>query len=223
MIESTIKIGRPLVGVALIDPTQPLPAGSPTRGDLASGPSADRAAQGATQHARMEQERAAIENVVTSLADAAQELEAHRRQLLDEMQQAAVELAVAIASRLVYDKIHASDYPVEALAREAVQRLGAKGPVVVRMHPDDVALLQQRLNGQLLCGGVVELVEDSAVPRGDCAAEAGEVSVLSQMELQLDDIRRHLLRSLGDAQVERRTSAAADRGLRRFPDRRQTA
>jgi flagellar assembly protein FliH len=219
MIESTIRISRPLVGVALLDPAEPLSSG----GDRASPTVGDHAPHDTHQRAGLAEERAAVEAVVASIAEAARELESHRRKLLAELQHVAVELAVAIASRLIYDKIQANDYAVESLVREVVERLGAKGPVVVRMHPEDVSLLRQRLGGQSLGSAELRLVEDSAVSRGDCKAEAGEVSVVSQLDAQLNDIRRHLLRSLADAQVERRKAAPPDHGLRRFPDRRQTA
>ena len=57
------------------------------------------------------------------------------------MQKLAVELAVAIASRLLHDQIQAGDYPVENLVRTVVERLDTPQPVTVFLHPEDLAAL----------------------------------------------------------------------------------
>jgi flagellar biosynthesis/type III secretory pathway protein FliH len=69
----------------------------------------------------------------------------------------------------------------------------------------------------------VQFAADATLARGNCRAEAGELSVLSQLDVQLADLRRHLLGSLEHAEIERRKAQPGDRSLRRFPDRRQTA
>src|SRR5262249_51863811 len=117
-----------------------------------------------------------------------------------ELQRVAVELAVTIATRLIHDKVQANDFAVEELVRKVVEQLEPKQPVTVRLHPEDKALLERRLAGQPLVpadAAEVPGVGDTAVPRGNCVAEAGPVSMQSQLEKQLSDIREHLLRNVG--------------------------
>jgi flagellar assembly protein FliH len=139
------------------------------------------------------------------------------------MQRAAVELALAVASRLLYTRIETGDYPIEVMVQQVVERLSAREEVTVALHPADLALLEARLEEEPdLLGedGRIRLVADTTIPRGDCRAEVGDVSVLSQLDQQLEELRHHLLESLPDAEVERRQ---ADRRVRRFPDRRRQA
>ncbi len=63
--------------------------------------------------------------------------------MVAEMRQAAVELAIAVAGRVVFDKLQAGDFPIEEMVRQAVARLPAAPAVTVYLHPEDLALLQR--------------------------------------------------------------------------------
>jgi flagellar assembly protein FliH len=172
------------------------------------------------------EEQEAIQRVLAHLTELAGELQAQQRQRLEEMQQVAVELAVAVASRLVHERIEAGAYAVDALVRQAVEQLQATGPISIYLNPQDLELLEKRLrarSGPVLDAAKVRLLADAALARGDCRADAGESSVEFQIQQQLAEIRRHLLEVLPDATLERRRPLPADRPLRRFPDRRHTA
>lgn len=171
---------------------------------------------------QIQEEREAVERTLAHMTDVAHELKAQQRQRLTEMQQLAVELAVAIAGRLVHDRIEAGDFAVETLVHQVVERLETKQAVTVYLHPADIALLERRLGeGQALFpnNAEVRLAADDSLNRGECRAETGDVSVLSRLEEQLATIRQRLLGSLADAEIERRK---AGQNLRLFPDRRQT-
>jgi flagellar assembly protein FliH len=222
--EAPIPFHATVRGVALADPNTPLPVRHP---DAKGIPAAEQQAQRAAEVNRQaQQEREAIERILATLTEVAHNLETQQHQRLGEMQQAAVQLAIAVAGRLLQQTIDTGSFPVEALVRKVVERLGPKAPVNVFLHPDDLALLQRRLgeNQPLFPdGSAVRVVAEATLKRGDCRAEAGEVSVLSQLEAQLNDLGEHLLGSLADAEIERRKALPGDRNLRRFPDRRQTA
>ena len=234
--EAAIPFGAGLRHVALADPSAPLPptrrhkpAPEPAHRPLPEMTAALREAlvEEAEQVERgAREEREQLESVLANLTDVARDLRAQQRTRLEEMQRVAVELAVAVASHVLYERLDAGDYPVEALVRRAVKRLEANEAVTVRLHPDDLALLERRLGeGALfaLDGDEVRLTADPALGRGDCRAETGDISVVSHLEEHLEEIRRELLRSLPEAEVERRGGVAEERGLRRYPDRRHTA
>jgi flagellar assembly protein FliH len=212
--EIAIPFSRAIRGVVRVDPTAPLPppvipAVTPPRPTAEQEQEVARAAQArAEQEKRWQVEHEAIQRTLKALTDAVQGLEAQQRQRLGELQRMAIELSVAIASRLVHETLQVGDFAVEALVRKAVAKLEARGVVTVRLNPEDVALLEQRLKGQPLLpeNADVHLVADPALARGNCRAEAGDILVTSQWEAQLEEIRQHLLRSVGNANAGPRTA-----------------
>jgi hypothetical protein len=164
--------------------------------------------------------------LVETLLHAVEELELRRRGVLGELQQATIELAVAIASKLTYRVIEAGEFAVEKLVQDAVSRLPANGPVSVWLNPEDLKLLQARLSPEefrALTSDHIRLLPDATVSRTGCRAELPEEGILSDLHLTLGDLHEELMEGLADAQIERRRTQAADRNLRRFPDRRETA
>jgi flagellar biosynthesis/type III secretory pathway protein FliH len=218
--DRNVRFSQPLRAVRLVDGYSPIA----TVSHGTANPTIGRPDELAAAKELERQEREAVENAVAGLIEAAQNLTTRRRELVGEMQQAAVELAAAIASRVTYDKLHTDRFAIEELVRTVLCRLESSGRVQARMHPDDIALLSRRLGeNQLDAQKEIELIRDETLRRGDCIAVAGDVSVISRLEEQLDGIRQHLLRNLADAQVEDRKVVPGDRELRRYPDRRQTA
>jgi len=154
-------------------------------------------------HRREREERQAIEQVLHQLRNAAQHMETHYLTMLDEMRQAAIELAVAVAGRVVFDKLQAGEFPIEEMVRQAIARLPAAPEFTVYLHPDDLALLQQRLAGQPVVPARearLRIEADAALKRGGCRAEAGEIHVLADLAEQLAGLRQHLLWSASHAQ-----------------------
>jgi hypothetical protein len=151
---------------------------------------------------RLKEDRAHIEQALAALGRTVKTWHEQRAQDRAEWRRAAVELGVTLAARLLHDRIVSGDFPVETLIREMIGQVDT-GHVTVYLHPDDLALLQERLEGQPLVDRAegVALQPDPALGRGDCRVEAGDAIVLSQLEAQLAETRRRLLRSLGHAQA----------------------
>ena len=163
-----------------------------------------------------------LESITHTLAD----LETRRRESLTELQQAVVELSVAMASQLTYRIIESGEFAVEKMVEDAVSRLPAAEHVTLRLHPDDLALFHQRLKAipaAALDARSLQLTPDPAIGRGGCLAELPEQGILCDIEMLLGDLHTELMEGLSDAQVERRRTQGANRSLRRFPDRRETA
>ena len=171
-------------------------------------------------------ERQRLEELLQQMVDVTQDLKTQQGDRLEEMQQVAVELAVAVASHLVYRQLEAGDYPVEELVRKAIKQLEPREAVTVSLHPEDMAALERRLGNNPLLPldtNEVRIVADATLARGDCRAETGDTSVMTQLEQHLTEIRRDLLHCLPEAQVERRKPPSEEPTLRRYPDRRYTA
>jgi flagellar biosynthesis/type III secretory pathway protein FliH len=163
-------------------------------------------------------EHEAIERVLENLLEAATSLRARQQEHLEEMQRLAIELAMAIASHLLHDRIEAGDYPVENLARKLAERLDTPQPVTVFLNPADLTLLQERLReGPLFPHGAdVQLVADAGLARGNARAQAGDISVVADLDDQLADIARNLRETLPAA-----VQPAPE--LRAFEEKRQSA
>ena len=143
-------------------------------------------------------ESQAFDQVIVSLQAAAGRCEAQYELMLGEMQQAAVELALAVASRVLMSKVEAGDFPLEPLIRHIVGRLPVKGEINVHLHPEDLALLQKRLGDRTLVQGgpTIQFHANPASARGECRATTGGVTIVSDLMDQLANLREHLLESI---------------------------
>ncbi len=165
--------------------------------------------------------------LLESISASIEEVEERRRQSLGEMQHVAIELAVAVASQLVFQALEREQFGVEELVRSAVEKMELDGPMTIALHPTDLALLQKRLaqnSSPAWQAKHVEFKGDAGVARGGCRAESPEGRMLiSEITSRLSEIRRHWMEELDDAQIERRRTSRESPALRRFPDRRETA
>ncbi len=201
-----IVFHAPLVGVELIDPDAPVSVPKPQVAPPPEPGETERERQTREEYERRwQEEHAAVEHMLAGLEAAVRSLKEEHSRRLGEMQKAAVELGVTVAAHILHDKIRADDFDVGALVRQAVGRLETDQPVTVRLHPKDQALLERCLGegrAPLHDSAEVRLVADPSLSRGDCRAEAGDVSVLSHLEDQLAEVRQHLLGSLENARTE---------------------
>lgn len=212
IFDATIPLPKRLAGIAVGDGPQHEPA--PTAAPAPAPAPADR------ESAEL------LERLLTSFEDLTHELHAQQRQRLAEMQRVAIEVAVAVASRLVHERLDAGDVAVEGLVRQVAERLEPKETLTIHLHPADLALLEQRAKDcqrLLPVAGRLRLMADAGLRRGDCRAETGDMSLLLQVDKQLEEMRKHLLDTLPDAEIEQRRPQPGDRQLYRFPDRRHIA
>jgi flagellar biosynthesis/type III secretory pathway protein FliH len=182
-----------LGAVARASPLLPLPSVP-----LAKVPQPDPARQ-------EREERQAIEQVLDHLRTTAAHYAEHYESMIEEMRHAAIELAIAVAGRVVFDKLDSNEFPIEEMVGQAVARLPAAPSLSVYLHPDDLALLQRRLAGKpvlLPSEAKIRIEADSSLRRGGCRAEASEIHVLADLADQLAGLRQHLLWSSSHAQSE---------------------
>jgi len=164
--------------------------------------------------------------LLQTIAESLETIDQRRQQSLLEMQQVAIELAVAVASQLVFQAIDSEHFAVEKLVHRAIESMGIGAIPVISLHPQDLELLQKRLTQEPAPWSSEQITfhSDPGVSRGGCRVEneAGRMLV-SDIGLQLSEIRRHWMEELDDSQVERRKTSGEVAALRRFPDRREIA
>lgn len=172
-----------------------------------------------------EEELTELRQMLANTAELVMELQDQHRQSLHEMQEVAVELAVAATSWLTGVAIDRGEFAVDDLIRKALQQMEIDQPVRVRLNPADHDLLKNLIRdpaGRRMLENV-SCFDDPQLARGSCRVESGRRILLSDMESRLENIRRSWMEKLDDSQVERRGDGSTSRTLRRFPERRETA
>jgi len=120
-----------------------------------------------------------------------------RESMLLEARPAVVELAAAIAERVVHRVIELDSGVIEDQLREVLALVAAPATLIVRVHPDDEELVREvlpKLRERFVGGIHVRLQSDSSVSRGSCQARTlGGSSIDASVETQLARIVADLL------------------------------
>lgn len=166
------------------------------RTDPVAGWRTARAAQEslAQERAALQLERANLARSLLELQQAARRGDEQLNSLFGEVREATVELAHAIAAKLIFEQIERDRFPIANLVHEVLARLPARDAAIVRLHPDDLALLNEfptiRGSGDERS---LQYLADATLARGDCRATAGEIKVVYELRHQIEEIRRQLL------------------------------
>lgn len=204
MTETTITLPMPIRRVVLADPAAAMPLWLREQhrrllgrtSDRAAGP-ANSAAEPSGDSAALRDQIAALEQAATQLRDAAKLLHTRWEQvLLPELQHLTIELAHAIAAKLVLDQVASDQFPIENLVQQALERLNTDRAVVVKLHPADFAVWQQHVESQMpacVMRDNVRVQPDASLSRGDCHASAGEVSIVYELRRQIEELRQQMV------------------------------
>ena len=133
-------------------------------------------------------------NAVRELKLASQQIQSQLNGLVIELQEAAVEIGHAVATKFLFKQIDSENYPIADLVHEVIGRLDTTTNVVVKLHPDDLVAIQEFPTiGDDDQESRVRFVADASLSRGDCRAKAGEITVTYELRRQVEEIRRQLL------------------------------
>jgi len=137
--------------------------------------------------------------LLDTIAGRVAELRGREEQRLRELRRLAVELAVAVASVVLHQRLERGEFAVESLVHKIVLKLAPRTAVRVYLHPQDQTLLAERcaqLDLPDLANMEVEILPDAALCRGDCRAETGELTLMWDAQEQLAAIRDRLLAAI---------------------------
>ncbi len=156
-------------------------------------PVADRAelereafSQGYAQGERAGSEAAAArgEAVLRRLAQTIEELGGLRSALIHKTERQVVQLALAMAKRIIHREVALDNELLTAMARVALDRLGANASATIRLHPDDFAATKASRTADAT--GAIQVVSDPVVRRGGCLIQSDfgliDVGVDSQIQ-----------------------------------------
>jgi flagellar assembly protein FliH len=109
-----------------------------------------------------------------------------------------VQLALALARRVVHREVSLDPTLVAAMAHVALERLGDAAPATIKLHPDDFATISGQ-RGPAWEGAQVTILPDPAVVRGGCVVESDFGTVDGQIDAQFEEMSRALLDEPGPA------------------------
>ncbi|MBI4212874.1 MAG: hypothetical protein HY534_01065 [Chloroflexi bacterium] len=144
-------------------------------------------------HALAIAEAAAIIHTATQVANAAQ---LDRNQLLESAQTAMVELATAIAGKIVQAEITANPSLVRQAVQTALRAVGDSPTAVLHVNPEDLEVLQETWEDlkQRFGDGGLQLLPDPRIERGGCIVDTESRTVDAQIDSKMEEISRQLLR-----------------------------
>jgi flagellar biosynthesis/type III secretory pathway protein FliH len=146
-------------------------------------------AQAHTDAARIRDERAnelateARAHARAELAEARLSLEHAHGEMLRGASESIVEIALAVARRLVGEELALRPERVREIVDEAIERVRRAKGARVRVHPEDA---------QQLVDLHVHIVEDDSITRGGCLVESELGDVDARLEVRLEALGRAL-------------------------------
>jgi flagellar biosynthesis/type III secretory pathway protein FliH len=135
--------------------------------------------------------RARIDAAVDALAEAEREIRAQEESFLRTAEQSAVELAIAIAGKIVGGSIAARPETVLDIVAGALLRTSARHRLVIEVNPEDLELVAESAEGLTArLGGVqrLDVVAERRVERGGCIVRTEEGEIDGRVGSQLDRV-----------------------------------
>ncbi len=184
----------PLVG----PPPRPLPAAAaasppPAEGGADPRPSfaeLEREAftKGYNQGERAGAEAAARrgEAMLRRLAQTVEELAGLRGELIQKTERQVVQLALAIAERILRREVSLDRELLVAMARVALERLGENTAATIRLNPADHALIGHAAHAAE--GSIVQVVADPLVSSGGCLVQSDFGLIDVGIDAQLNEL-----------------------------------
>jgi len=135
-----------------------------------------------------EEALAALEPARSALLEAAAALERSVEDAVPEAERRAIELAVALAEKILASAVEADPELVASVVTGALRRALHHGPLVLEVNPADVELVRASLDGiGAELGGLprLDLVGERRIPRGGCVVDTSEGQIDARLDTQL--------------------------------------
>jgi flagellar assembly protein FliH len=132
------------------------------------------------------------EGMLRRIAQTVEELEQLKGSLARQTERQVVQLALALARRVVLRELTLDPDLVAAMAHVALARLGDGSPATIRLNPEDYAVIAAQ-RGEQWAGTSVSVLPDPALPRGGCLVESAFGVIDASVDAQLGELATALL------------------------------
>ena len=127
------------------------------------------------------------EAMLRRVSETLESLASLRVDIIRQTEHQMLQLALAIAKRILRREVALDPDLMVAMARVALDRLGDSPTAKIRLHPDDYAVIVERSEPPL-ASEHVSVVADAAVSRGSCLIESDFGFVEAGVEAQFEAI-----------------------------------
>jgi flagellar assembly protein FliH len=132
------------------------------------------------------------EAMLRRLTQTLDELTTMRAQMIHQTERQMVQLALAIARRIVRREVSLDQDLLIAMARVALDRLGESARITIRLHPEEFAATAAARADQFT-GTNVTVVADAGIARGGCRVESDFGDIDVGVDAQIQELARALL------------------------------
>jgi flagellar assembly protein FliH len=132
------------------------------------------------------------EAILRRLTQTVEELTMLRAQMIHQTERQMVQLALAVARRIVHREVSLDQDLLIAMARVALDRLGESAQVTIRLNPEEYEATGAARVAQLTAANVTVL-PDARVQRGGCRVESNLGALDAGVDAQLQEIAYALL------------------------------
>lgn len=136
-----------------------------------------------------------LQELAESVKRAAERLQVAETACRTQAEEMVITLALAVAERILHAEIARDPAAILTVVRNALALLPSPGEIVIRIHPDAVALLQAHRDALLDTvpdAKNLRIVGDPAVSAGGCVVETPHSVVDATFPAQLEEARRRL-------------------------------
>ncbi|MEC8645829.1 MAG: FliH/SctL family protein [Candidatus Latescibacterota bacterium] len=166
----------------------------------------------------VEQCEAEVKEAIGRIEVLHQSLEANRAQIMVEAEGDVVDLVVSITRKILGLQAVSNPKALLQVVRNALSRMSEKSNLEIRVHPDDLAVVQRYANhwvAKVDKEAVLKVRESIHVDRGGCLIEGGEENIDARLEEQLETMHQVLRRAVfdqADTGEERSSESEDDKG-----------
>jgi flagellar assembly protein FliH len=147
--------------------------------------------------AAAQQETAALAKKLAATLD---DLMRVRNDMIRHTEKQMVQLALAVARRVVHREVSIDANLLVTMMRVALERVSDAARVTVRLNPADHQQVSAALSGTVT-GDQVTLAADARLPRGGCRVESEYGDIDAGVDAQIQEIARALLGGDGGARA----------------------
>lgn len=130
--------------------------------------------------------------MLARLTQTVEELAGVRAQMIRQTERQMVELALAVARRIIHREVSLDRDLLIAMARVALDRLGESATITVKLHPEDFAATSAARVSRTM-GTCVTVLEDPRLERGACLVESDLGTIDVSVDAQIEEVARALL------------------------------
>jgi flagellar assembly protein FliH len=150
--------------------------------------------------AGLEESRAQLASAAAALGEAALAVQAMRAEVAEEVEREAVELALALAGKIVVATLQIRPELVVEVLQGALRRVSAERTLAIVVNPADVETVRGalgELQSQNAAGERWDLQADQRVPAGGAIVRTAESEVDARIHVQLERAHEVVVAELG--------------------------